>query len=111
MSALIEPAANRDGSPAIAYRDNSEHKSTTDSDAPVIAVRRGEAGYWPIHTTFTADELNQDIGVTPAIREAMYAGSMFGWDKPAADPANYDADGNLLRSRLHAHSSTCDEQH
>lgn len=36
-----------------------------------------------------ADELNEEMGVTPA-HPAMEIGSMAGWDVPGADPANYE---------------------
>ena len=37
-----------------------------------------------------ADELNENLGVTPAQRQAMEIGSMVGWDVPGADPGNYE---------------------
>ena len=40
------------------------------------------------------------MGVTPAQAEAMLAGSMFGWNVPAANPKNYDKDGKLLKKKL-----------
>jgi len=36
-----------------------------------------------------ADRWNADMGVTPAQREAMEIGSMWGWDVPGADPDIY----------------------
>ena len=36
-----------------------------------------------------ADELNDNLGVTPAQRQAMEIGSMVGWDVPGADPAKH----------------------
>jgi len=48
----------------------------------------------------TAEELNAtrfDPPVTPAQAAAMLAGSMFGFDTPAAMPASYDERGNPIR--------------
>ena len=42
-----------------------------------------------------ADSSNKLYGITKAQEEAMLAGSLFGWDKPAAKPWNYDNDGIL----------------
>lgn len=83
LAATQEPRMNVK-LPERAYIDNSHDKSP--GAAPVIAVKRGERGFWPIFTQQTADELNEAEGVTPAQREAMHIGSMFGWDAPGADP-------------------------
>ena len=45
------------------------------------------------------EEYNRKLGVTRAQEEAMKGGSMFGFDKPIADPANYDAQGQPLKRR------------
>ena len=39
------------------------------------------------------DDCNVKNGVTKAQEAAMLAGSMFGWQTPAADPKNYDEQG------------------
>lgn len=75
--------------PPIAYVDNKAKIYV--GGAPVIAVKRGEPGYHPIHTKLTADELNALEGVTPAQREAMLCGSMFGWHLKGADPEFHTA--------------------
>lgn len=57
-------------------------------------VVRGEPGYYktpPLPPSCKdpqkfCDELNRDLGVTPAQAEAMLNGSMWGWHVPAADP-------------------------
>lgn len=72
------------GLPEIAYMDNSHDKAQ--GAPPVIGIRRGESGYYPIFTRLSADELNAQNGVTPAQREAMHNGSLFGWDVPGANP-------------------------
>lgn len=64
-------------------------------------IKRNEQGYYPLSYGVISEEyidtLNTVMGVTKAHVAAMIAGSMFGWDRPGADPRNYDADGNYLR--------------
>jgi hypothetical protein len=74
------------------------------ANGEVALLRRGERGRY-VSTIFhgNAEEqeelvnyMNEKLGVTKAQREAMYAGSMFGFNSPAADPDNYDAEGRFL---------------
>lgn len=82
------------GLPEIAYIDNSWNKSP---DAPpVIAVKRGESGYYPIRTAWSADRLNAAAGVTKGQAEAMHIGSMVGWHAPGANPAMWTEDGKPI---------------
>lgn len=78
-----------EGLPELAYVANEWDKSP--GAAPVYLVRRGESGYWPVYTKLTADELNAELGVSEAQREAMYTGSLFGWHTPGADPQLQEA--------------------
>lgn len=52
----------------------------------VVLIKRGHVGYWETYglTHALADLKNIGLGVTPAMREAMRAGSIFGWDVPVA---------------------------
>ena len=75
------------GLPELAYIDNSADRSP--GAAPVLAVKRGESGYYPIFTKLSADELNLAAGVSASQREAMKAGSMFGWHAKGAFPSVY----------------------
>lgn len=67
----------------------------------MILLKKGVMGYehtyiYPEDTMEqqeAADTLNDTMGVTKAQSAAMLAGSMFGWDAPAADPKNYDENG------------------
>lgn len=73
----------------------------------VIRIEKGAHGYrmteYGAADNAAAKEiarnLNASIGVTPAQAEAMKAGSMFGWEVPAADPANYAEDGRPILRR------------
>lgn len=71
------------GLPEVTYVDNLEKVY---GDSPVIAIKRGEPGYYPIHTNLPAADLNAQSGVTPEQVDAMLAGSMFGWHVKAAFP-------------------------
>jgi len=70
-------------------------------DGETIAIKRGEYGYSICAGKGgpSADHLNRAIGVTPAQREAMLAGSMFGFDTPAAHASSYDANGNPVKEK------------
>ncbi|MEI3579082.1 MAG: hypothetical protein V8Q30_03335 [Acutalibacteraceae bacterium] len=68
--------------------------------ADLICIRRGETGYYPSdwdtgdkeQNVELADQLNEQLGVSPIQRQAMEVGSMCGWDVPGADPAKYEED-------------------
>ena len=72
------------------------------STGEVIMINKGESGYIPTadypdssyeKNTVIVNEGNRALGVTKAHAAAMLAGSMFGWNVPAADPRNYDENG------------------
>lgn len=86
--------------------------ATLPSTGQLIRINRGESGYYPYTDKTTgkppvppkgmtndelADYLNSEIGVTKGQKEAMIAGSMFGWDCGGADPSRYTDDGMPIR--------------
>lgn len=81
------------GLPEVAFIDN--HHDRSPGAAPVIAIKRGEDGYYPIFTPHTAADLNAARGVTKGQVEAMQIGSLVGWDAPGANPAAWTEDGRL----------------
>ncbi len=60
-----------------------------------VAIRSGAPVYYRVATTKTADELNAMYGVDKAQVRAMLAGVLLGWDTPMANPAYYNAQGEL----------------
>lgn len=67
-------------------------------ETQVVRVALGTPGFWPIkrcqdrgeaETLARALNLAERYPDTPAMREAMLAGSMFGWDVPGAYPEAY----------------------
>ena len=68
------------------------------STGALICIKRGESGYYPsdwdtgdpAQNRELMDYNNQRLGVTEAQRLAMEAGSMHGWDCPAANPKTYE---------------------
>lgn len=61
----------------------------------LIGIKRGQRGYYQMYdgmvkgeaAKIVADRFNQALNVTPRQREAMFCGSMSGWDCPAAKPS------------------------
>jgi hypothetical protein len=72
--------------PEKAYLKNTLHCNGPQGEPPVICVKKGVDGYWPIYTKTTAEALNKTLGVTERQASAMRWGSMFGWDTSGADP-------------------------
>lgn len=76
------------------------------STGDVIIIKHGESGYYRCEYSTEdkafnrefANDRNANLGVSKAQIEAMLAGSMYGWDVPAADPKSYDKNGTLLRN-------------
>ena len=80
--------------------------SALESTGEIITVTKGEKGYTPtgqypqegVSPKEAAAALNDAAGITRAQEAAMVAGSMFGWDTPAADPKNYDTKGVPIKN-------------
>lgn len=86
------PNKTFDGLPEFSYA------TLPTDESQIIIVKRGERGYFPIDKLSdvylcSVERNNEIIGVTKAQAEAMFSGSLFGWDTPASNPANYDEDG------------------
>lgn len=89
MSTRIVPAdaeLEARGLPKMAFLDNTDRRHT-DSSASVVAIRRGERGFYSIPTEYTADQLNSAAGVTDTQVKAMEMGSKKGWHCPESFPA------------------------
>ena len=94
-SYLLPELAGQHGLPHYCF-------SVLPSTGELIRINREEKGYSLCNAIglstqqvrWKADDLNGIRGITRAQEEAMLAGSMFGWDTPAAKPWRYDMDGN-----------------
>ena len=75
--------------------------TTLPSSGEIILVKKGEQGYYktdfpnenPDMNREIVSEHNQRSGITKAQEAAMLAGSLYGWDTPAADPKNHLENG------------------
>ena len=86
--------------------------STLGTTGELIVITKGENGYsptdvFPQNTSPKegAAALNAANGVTKAQEAAMVAGSMFGWETPAANPKNYDALGQPIKNQRRSHAA------
>ena len=52
----------------------------------VIAIRRGELGYYLVNPPLSPEEFNRRHGITPEQVAAMENGALHGWEVPEADP-------------------------
>ncbi len=84
----------RNGQPpieALTFYLNTPKYFDTTCHSPIIAVQYGERGYWPISIPGDPDAdaapLNVRNGWSTEELDAALAGSMWGWDCPAAQPA------------------------
>lgn len=81
--------------------------STLPSTGEMITIKRGEQEYQVLSSESVLrtpeerrnyiEKLNERVGISKAQEAAMLAGSMFGWAVPAADPKNYDENGQPIR--------------
>lgn len=98
----------RNGAEIIPLRSDLPEKcfSLLESTGEMIIITKGENGYTPTgmfpqnaSPKEGVTAVNAANGVTRAQEAAMVAGSMFGWDTPAADPKNYDENGTPVRPK------------
>ena len=97
------------GSSVIPLRSSLPKKcfSFLDDTGESIIIERGVAGFrhtgqW-VQGGFSPEEgaaaFNEMVGTTKAQSAAMKAGAFSGWDKPEADPQNYDEQGQFKKPR------------
>ena len=86
--------------------------STLGATGELIVITKGEKGYSPtdVYPQNTSPKegaaaLNAANDVTKAQEAAMVAGSMFGWETPAANPKNYDSLGQPIKNQRRSHAA------
>jgi hypothetical protein len=69
----------------------------------LVMLKRGESGYIPQNPdnapwgAENVDILNERLGVTKGMAEAMKNGSMFGFHTPSSNPNNFDDEGKWIK--------------
>lgn len=95
------------GSAVIPLRSSLPERchSVSPSTGELIRIDRGMDGFIPSNETRfgensreAADRLNRESGITKAQEAAMLGGATEGWTAPAADPKNYDGQGQLRQA-------------
>lgn len=79
-------ATNLKKLPAIAYLYNDLGCTGPEGPPPIIAIKRGEMGYYPVYTDKSPFDLNKELNVTYRQANAMLNGAMKGWQLVGADP-------------------------
>jgi len=85
--------------------------SVLPSNGALIKITHKEKGY--SYADISSNDLaenkelaryiNETMGVSKEQEAAMVAGSMFGWNVPAANPRNYDENGKPIKSKNKDH--------
>lgn len=88
---LLDKLAQKRGLPRYCYA----YLPTTREEVRIDFAERGYSPYRKQGNGRAAKEMNRELGITPAQAEAMKAGSMFGWNVPAADIHSYNENGTL----------------
>ena len=86
---LMNCLSSEAGLPMHCYSTHPETKKP-------ILISYAEQGFYPVRIPegSTVESFNKALGVTPAQRQAMEIGSMFGWRVPGANPKTFEkADG------------------
>lgn len=89
---LMNKLAKDRGLPRYCYA----YLPTTKEEIRIDFAERGYIPYRRQGNGRAANEMNRELGITPAQAEAMKAGSMFGWNCPAADPKSYNEQGKMI---------------
>ena len=104
--------AERTGSRVIPLRSSLPDKcfSITSTADEIVIITKGEMFRSPagVHAEgVTAREgasaANEAMGVTKAQEAAMLFGSIYGWDKPGADPKYYNEQGEPIKFKQRNH--------
>ena len=89
----------RSSLPKVCYGKVPEKKA-------IVMFERGHKGYRSASAVAKGrtsqklvDKWNAELGVSKAQAAAMQAGATLGWDAPAADPKNYDEEGQPIKPR------------